>query len=124
MSKWIIKETCEYLDVPYLESFKYDAENRLTLICNFKLENKKVYFDDHWVFRIIDEGKAFETLGEQNFDGTSWMFMTSSSEFIDWFNKESCQIYKNEVYHFIIVTQHHIIEILGENFPQLTSISP
>ena len=122
MSEWVIKETCDYLDVPYLESFKYDAENRLTLICSFKSGNKKIYFDDHWVFRTIDEGKAFETLGEQNFDGKSWMFTATSSELIDWFNKQSSQLYKNEFHHFIIVTQHHIIEVLGDNFPQITSV--
>ncbi|MBF7694228.1 hypothetical protein [Acinetobacter pollinis] len=124
MSKWLILESCDHLNVPYLESFHYDAENRLTFLLSRKYGgNIKVHFNDHWVFRMIDEGKAFETLGEQEFNGKAWVFMAENSELIDWFNKESCEIYKDQGFkHFIILAQHHIFEILGQDSPQITIV--
>jgi hypothetical protein len=122
MSSWIVKESCEHGDMPYLENFHFDESNRLTLVFSFKNGDKKIHFDDHWVFRMIDEGKALETLYGQKFDGSVWMFMAEHSDLIDWFDKESAEFYKDEYKHFVILTQHYIFEVLSQEAPQITTV--
>lgn len=118
MAKWERKELNESNDLPYLDSFSCE-EDKLVLKCSFKNFEKTIHFDDYISFRTIEEGRAFKTLGEQEFDGKCWLFTTDESNFIDWYNNESCDIHKDELYEFIAVTKHQILEVLSLSPPEI-----
>ena len=104
--------------MPYLTNFTENVDG-LLLHCNFKSGNKLIHFTDYLALRIIDEGNAFKTLEQQNFDGKSWFFVASDSDFIDWFNDQSCSIHENQYKHYIVVTQHKILELLSSEKPSV-----
>ncbi|MEN8418609.1 hypothetical protein, partial [Acinetobacter radioresistens] len=63
-------------------------------------------------FKMIEEGNAFYTLAEQDFDGNIWIFETDSSALIDWFNQESLSIYSDQLISYIIVTRDQFFEVI------------
>lgn len=110
----------EYIDgltsVPYLINFTSDDDG-LYLKCDFLNIKKTIHFKSYFSLRTIDEGNAFKILEEHDFDGISWLFSTEESDFIKWFDEQSCEIHKNEFKHYLFVSQHQILEILSDIYP-------
>ena len=104
--------------VPYLNGLR-ESEKGLFLIFDFQSGNKLIHFNDYFVLRVIDEGNALKTLEQQSFDGKSWLFVSTNSDLIDWFNDQSYSIHENEYKHYIVVSQHKILEILSSVPPEI-----
>ena len=104
--------------MPYLNGLR-ESEKGLFLIFDFQSGNKLIHFNDYFVLRVIDEGNALKTLEQQSFDGKSWLFVSTNSDLIDWFNDQSYSIHENEYKHYIVVSQHKILEILSSVPPEI-----
>ena len=111
MKKWKEYKSTEGQRVPFLEGFSYDGST-LIIQTIFGDQIKTVKCNDVLSFKMIEEGSAFNTLKEQNFDGTTWIFRTDSSALIKWFNYESESIHSDQLISYIIVTQNHFFELL------------
>lgn len=111
MRKWENFKIIEDQKIPFLESFSYDGFELIIQVI-FGNQVKTVKCDDVLSFKMIEEGNAFHTLEEQNFDGNTWIFRTDSSALIDWFNYESKSIYSDQLTSYIIVTQDQFFEFL------------
>lgn len=107
-------------DVPYLESISFGKAG-LEIYCDFKESRKKIVFEYCLSYRLIEEGNALITLEAQDFSGEAWMFFTNKSDFINWFDKESYQIYEGKFVHYIVVFQGYIIDILSEEKPYISA---
>lgn len=105
-------------DIPYLESILF-GENGLEVHCEFKDNKKKIIFEYCLSYRLMEEGNALVTLDEQDFSGEAWMFYTTKSQFLHWFNNESYHIHEGEVIHYIIASQGYLIDILSKEKPRV-----
>jgi hypothetical protein len=111
MKKWESFKTNEIQKIPFLEIFSYDG-SKLIIKVSFEEKIKTVTCDDVLSFKMIEEGNAFHTLQEQNFDGNTWIFRTDSSALIGWFNYESESIHADQLLSYIVVTQDQLFEFL------------
>ena len=116
--KWNSINFDDLKGVPYLNGLS-ESEKGLFLIFDFQSGNKLIHFNDYFVLRVIDEGNALKTLEQQSFDGKSWLFVSTNSDLIDWFNDQSYSIHENEYKHYIVVSQHKILEILSSVPPEI-----
>jgi hypothetical protein len=111
MKKWEKFKNIGNQKIPFLESFSYDGSEVIIQVI-FENQIKTVKCDDVLSFKMIEEGNAFHTLQEQDFDGDTWIFRTNSSALIDWFNYESESIHSDQLTSYIIVTQDQFFEFL------------
>lgn len=109
--KWEKFKSTDNKDVPFLDYCSFDGI-KLRVFVNFKNHSEAVQCDDILSFKMIEESHALKTLYEQDFNGSTWIFKTSNSELVNLFNIESENIHVGEFLSYIIVTQHHIIELL------------
>ena len=116
--KWNSINFDDLKGVPYLNGLR-ESEKGLFLFFFFQSGNKLIHFNDYFVLRVIDEGNALKTLEQQSFDGKSWLFVSTNSDLIDWFNDQSYSIHENEYKHYIVVSQHKILEILSSVPPEI-----
>lgn len=120
MTDWF-KQVNSLQEIPDIESFVYNDDG-LSFICVFKAEKKKVHFKNYRSMRIIDEGLWLKPSEEKIVDSKTWLYSLDKSEFIDWVNKESLDIYKDIFKHFILITCEDIIEIISVSPPTITSL--
>ena len=111
MKKKAIFKNIEHQRIQSLESFSYDGSELIIQVI-FENQIKTVKCNDVLSFKMIEEGNAFHTLQEQDFDGDTWIFRTDSSALIDWFNYESESIHSDQLTSYIIVTQDQFFEVL------------
>jgi len=111
MKKWKAFKSTRGQEIPLLDNFSYDGA-KLTIQVEFDDHIKIVTCNDVLSFKMIEEGNAFYTLAEQDFDGNIWIFETDSSALIDWFNQESLSIYSDQLISYIIVTRDQFFEVI------------
>jgi len=127
--KWV-KWNAGLDEVPkklYLESLT-DNENGLTLI--FSNENSTrffrfIYKDSVLSYRNTDESYMLRTLnhitetyGREILEHP--LFIIENSSYIEWFNSQSFDIYRDyDPKHYIFLTPNDIVEVISNNPPKV-----
>ena len=120
MAIWTVKEINELKKVPYLDSISFHDCELLLNLDFFDAGIRVIKFESCLAFRVIQEGYALKTLGQQEFLGINWLFTTIESNFIDWFDQETEEMYGNSFRQFIIVSHNEIIEVITNYEPIIT----
>lgn len=84
----------------------------------------QVTFDSDMAYRKLDEGDFLLSEGDLPTGQRSFFYIAKQSEFIDWFNKESCNT-KSQlgIVEYLIVTGNDCISVLALSAPTLTWIT-
>lgn len=120
MINCIEKESCDYLDSQFIESFSFDGSN-LLIDCHLKSGNKLIEFNDCLYFKIIDEGNALQQHGEGDCDLKHWFYIYDQSSLIDWFNEKTDNLYQQKIKHFFIYTENEMIDVISQSKPTINS---
>ncbi len=110
----------ELQDDFYLEGLYDDYEGFRILLRGEEKQNKilKITFDPALSYRNTDEGDLLRTIGKGLGDWS--LFIVEGSEYLDWFNKESHDIYQSKnITHYAIYTQNDCIDILSAYHPKV-----
>lgn len=117
MTVWTAKEIDGLKGVPYLDDLSF-KDYQLFLKLNFiDLGKRLVHFESCWSFRFIQEGRAFQTLDKQKWGNC--FYTTDKSNFIDWFNYESENVYQADLKQFNVITCNDIIEVITDTEPKI-----
>lgn len=122
----------DYLNFPQklvLESLTDNKDGISLKLYDENDENTKieVIFSEHALsYRNRDEGeflRKFKYLGDEYGDEfyTKWsLFEVNSSDYIQWFNKESLGIHQEEnIRHFVFITINDVVEVLSTYEPEI-----
>jgi hypothetical protein len=77
-------------------------------------------FDSYMVYRKMDEGDALLThVDLVKTGGTGkWFYRVEDSEFLAWFNKESCNVRANQnLVHYCIAALNDIVDVISLDAP-------
>lgn len=105
-----------------IKSFS-EGEDGLCFVCQFAGGKRKlVTFDNFTNFRIIDESFGENILYNKEFQSEEWIYSVTESDFIDWTNKQTDDIYKGTFQHFIILGSTSVAEIITFSPPTISSL--
>lgn len=116
MKKWTKIEFDNLKKVPSLESYESNSDG-LFFKCDFDGQEKTIFFEYYFSLRYIEEGNALKILGEQQFDGKTWLCINENSDLSIWFNYQSYDIHKGKLKAYVLVTLDEIIEVLSDKPP-------
>jgi hypothetical protein len=129
--KWIIWDSQieNFPDKIYLDNL---TDNKDGLVLNFSNEDGdktiKIIFEDSVMsYRNNDESYMLRTINYvSEVYGSSFMkknsiFIVENSPYIEWFNSESYDIYKDyDLRHFVFMTPNDIVEVISTYPPKIT----
>jgi hypothetical protein len=80
----------------------------------------RLLFDSYMAYRKLDEGDALLTLADMKRTGGvgKWFDRVEDSEFLAWFNKESCDARANQnLVHYAIAALNDVVDVVALNAP-------
>jgi hypothetical protein len=80
----------------------------------------KFSFDSYMVYRKMDEGDALLTQVDLEKTGGvgKWFYRVEDSEFLAWFNKESCDARANQnLVHYSITALNDVVDVIALDAP-------
>lgn len=99
-----------------------DDENGLSIITETANNQEAIInFDFFYSYRNTDESYRLKTINELRCMSESSIFISTNSDYLDWFNYESLGIYSNEKQkHYVILTSENVIDVLSLDEPSIT----
>ena len=80
----------------------------------------RLLFDSYMVYRKMDEGDSLLTLNDMvKTEGTGkWFYRVEDSEFLAWFNRESCDARANQnLVHYSITALNDVVDVIALDAP-------
>lgn len=122
MSAWTKIGFENLLGNPWLEGINLNKDG-LLFKCVFDSETKLIQFEDHLLFRLIDEGLALKTVGEGCTYSEHWgIFMNTQSDLITSFKAENLDKDTSEIQHFILFAKEDIVEVITNTPPKISTL--